>query len=616
MKSLTNQVVVTTLLKEQLKRFWIIALVPLLVYLLTIILPLHNTNEWNPAGQTMSIIDILSMSHATVIFAMVLVPFAVVMALYPYNFSKRATSAFYSFPITKRQLFWTNFVAGTVLILVPLLLLTASLLVPIEFAPYGNVGNAPWDEAMRWSNVRLPYSLFPEWMQEGTVVNSFRHVAMFFARTALGFMFYFAVFLVAVTVAGSRVIAVLLSMVLSLIPVAVHILVRYVAYLYVFGVDMPMDMGARTVQHTNPVLWSNIINASGFLRFGQEIGEVQDTNFALYFIIYIVIAIALIIVAYVCSRFRRHERTGDSVVFVSLKNICVFMLAMTGMIVLSAVLVAMIGGRFWWYIGAVLGFTIAYFIGQMIAEKTLNIFREKGKHLLYFGGTMLGIYVVMLLFTTFGMGFYTNRVPDINKIESVSLSHSWAWNRTAITDPDTIAGTIAMHNEILEHRSYLRGLRWSTQGHGASFHSIPISYTLHDGSTISRMYYVSTQFWERPVVRDLFNSTGVILADLEILRRPEMVASVSLNIRDGDGDSWHDNIVFRGDMVAPLLEAIQIDYMRDRRSEDWMVNSLGWVNVNVELYPRDYQSFIRTWMSLTFYSDGEVARWLAENMEE
>ncbi|MCL2286677.1 MAG: hypothetical protein FWC32_10000 [Firmicutes bacterium] len=615
MKSLIN----TALLQEQLKRFWVIAVVPMLIYLLSIVVPLHNAGH-NTIGpqQSRFMLNILTMGYPTIIFAMVLVPFCVAMALYPYNFNSTATSAFYTFPVTKRQLFWTNFAAGAILILLPLLVLSLILLVPIYFNP--GYQFSYWEGVQSsWRNVHLPHTLFPNDLAEGAVMNTFRQMAGFFARAAIGFMFYYGVFLIAVNVAGNRVVSVLLCGALPFIPVAVHGLFWGIGMLYVFGTS-GVDSGRQIVETlllTNPVIWMVVIGGQMrrflglfFIRGGGQSGLM------LYYIFYTVSTAVFLAIAYVCSCKRKLERTGDSVVFTSLKNVLVFILSMAGMVMMGIFGIHLLESRFGMYLGGIIGFVLFYFIAQMIAEKSFNVVGQKAKSLIYFGGTIIGIYLVMFIVTTFGMGFYVNRVPARAEIEGVALQR-WNYRVVPITEPEIIDRTIEIHNTILDNRGYLRRLFWQNIRADIDHRNFEIAYRLTDGTYIHRRYIVSTRFRRQHGIDDLFREPSVILANYPGLQRPEIIESVNItfDVREGEVWSHHNKVIIDQQLISSLIEAIKADYLTQlaRRSTDSAGNvdthdEVRWFGFSLRTYEQG--RFDSCWVSLDAVRVGRVIQWL------
>ena len=602
MKSLIN----TALLKEQLRRFWVIGVVPMLAYLLGIVLPLHNAaGSATASAQTSQMITILSMSHPVLVVLMVLAPFCAAMALYPYHFKGTAANTFYTFPINKRQLFWTNFAAGTILILLPLLILSLVLLAPITF----HSGSS----AIPGSAVRLPAALFPRWLPTGAVVNTFGRVAGFFARAAVGFMFYFAVFLVAVSVAGNRVIAVLISVVMPFVPFIVFGLVGLTGRLYVFGIS---DTSAVTnitdvVAYINPVFWSVIINNGGTITRTGRVGGAGPANLLAYFAIYIGVAALLLAAAYVCSNIRKQEKTEDSIVFKPLKNLLVFLLSMAGMFLGAALMVLIIPAGFGWYFGGALGFVLLYFTAQMIAEKSLNIFAAKAKGLLYFGGVMVALYGLTLFITTIGMGFYVNRVPAPAEVERMSFHTHWESQMGYISNPEIIARTTQAHQDILNNRRYLRRVLWEDIGGVRPHRQFNVTYVLHDGTRIQRAYRLSRHFDENYGIASLLNEPDVLFSRHRLLQEGRAFFIVRATIRNVE---WDQDMVATavGAGTASFIEAVKAEHLLNTARVPTQ-NSPAWYRANIDATAAvvsDRASSAS--MTIWFYERGPLADWLRE----
>jgi len=554
------------------------------------------------------IVQILSMGHPVMMIWMVLAPFCVVMALYTYNFSGRATTAYYTFPITKRQLFWTNFAAGSALMIVPLLILCLFLRFPIfyTYVPEPvNVYSGSWR-----SNVLLPSTLFPNGLEHGQVINSAWRMMTFFGRNVIGLMFFYAVFLLAVSIAGNKVVSVLLCAALPFVPLAVYGLINGMSIFYVFGIHWEVLSGGlgRTVEYTLPVgAWYAVIG--GNATHGQ--------NIWMYSIIYSVIAAAVFALAYMCSRMRRHERTGESVVFGKFKNVMVFVLSMGGMVVMGAFMYAMFNGRVWWYIGFALGFALMFFVGQMIAEKTLNI-RHKLKLLLPFGGVMIGAYLIVVLIMTVGMRPYVNRVPDTARVEAVSLSNDRIWGRRSsfMYDAEAIARITEIHREILDNRRYLRRAANSTRfdnNTGRLFGSMfPIIYRMDDGSYVMRNYFLTNEFARRVGIQELHDSPAFRIASHFGLQNPEYVRNITFEFRGDTRSMAFVHAGSRPDVIQTVLDAVSAEYyayLNDSRRF-----GRGWVSVSVTIAVEHGNNSWDDWISFMMPADGELMQ-LLEGLE-
>ena len=616
MKSHIENFINVQLLKEQLRRFGIIGVAAVLVYFLGVLLPLLNAASRSGQDAERMIVMILSMGHPIILIWMVLAPFCVVMALYTYHFSGRAASAFYTFPVTKRQLFWTNFAAGSALMVVPLIIMCLFLLIPIFRTQWPDYTVDAFGSLSRsWrSNVWLPPTIFPNGLEHGQIVNSVWRVAAFFGRNVVGLMFFYGVFLLAVSISGSRLVSVLLCAVFPFVPVAVHGLIYGMGTMYLFGVDeaaLSRSVG-QTMSYTIPVAsWNSIIEGRGTHEFGIWV----------YTIVYISIAVALFALAYMCSHMRKHERTGDSVVFNKFKNAVVFVLSIGGMFAMGGFLQALLHNRFWWYAGLVFGFLLMFIIAQMIMEKTLDI-RHKIKLIFPFGVVMFGGYVVLVLIMTFGMLPYVNRVPDRADIAAVAIREYRGWRNTGsfVSDPAIIARTTDLHREIVDNRWYLRRAHNNSR-FGNSWNRtspFPIIYRMNDGTYIRRVYYLTDVFANRAGANELAGDSAFILAAHRGLQNAQDVRVIHIEFWDHHvTDGFVNVIVTSPEEIQRLMNVIFVEFQAHLGRENVLLMPRRAVrmDVRIELDPNTegLASWETTdWISFSSCLDGRVTNLLRE----
>ncbi|MCL2421589.1 MAG: hypothetical protein FWD03_07000 [Defluviitaleaceae bacterium] len=567
MKSLIN----IALLKEQLRRFWAIGAALMLTYLLFIVLPLYtspgSTGDFHQLARDM--VHVLSMGHNVLIFIMLVAPFCVAMALYPYHFNPSAALAFYNFPVSKKQLFWTNMAAALTLMLLPLLVFSLILLIPVYYPGATAFTDHQGMIHIQHSFMHFPAALFPRGVASGAVINTVPVVAAFFIRMAIGLLFYYSIFLLAVSVSGNRVVSVLLCGALPLIPVSIALLMQLTGSAYVFGFDSAQtDMRIGTVlAYTNPVMWEGAINThTTFPRIWFPEGTLGMAKLSAS---YIGITAALISASYMCSHKRKLERTGDSVVFTAFKNACVFIVAMIGMIGFGAILMSSIHSRAGLYIGFIIGFALFYNIAQMIAEKSFNI-KHKIKGLLPYGGIMAAAYIVILLITHFGMSFYVNHIPPVSQVHGISLHHHWRgsssqnqWPSIYTDNSHAIAGAMEVHQRILDNQRYLRNVHWQTisSPNWSDTVGFPITYLMNDGTTVSRQYRLTREFMRSIGVAELMSDPAILMSQYPAFERPEVIELIRVHYWNDEGIeiTSTDAIIIDRNEIESLLDAITQD---------------------------------------------------------
>jgi len=511
----------TALLLEQLKRFWPIAALSMLGYVLFIVQPLYFPTHFHPSRTSQDMIDLLTMSNPFVVIGMVAVPFVTALALFSYPYRVASATAYHSFPVNRAQLFFTHVLAGLLLIVVPLLLLSLALLMPVSFVSHS------WHSA----------SMTELGLAHGSTINTIPRLIGFFLRNALGFTLYFAIFTLAASLAGNRVIAVILSVVIALAPLGIMGLGEAVGSFYVFGFGMFRGHVMENVaQYSNPVAWMTAYNNWG--RMHNPVNPIRPLY--PFFISYSLITLAGFGLAFLAYRLRPQERAGDTIAFLAAKRVFIFLLALGGMVTFGVFLLSTTGSRIGYYIGFIVGFIITYFIAQMMAEKTFRV-GHKVKDVLSYGAVAIGLYIALLLVVHVGLWGYVRHVPPPQQVTGVFVSRSWAGARQSVEDhfftgdPYTIEWAQAVHQGAIQERGYLQRARWGRPNlRPWSLTPFSITYRLADGRIIHRSYMLTGGFITRHNVNELMNSPAVLLSNMPALARPEVIEFINFYVH---GDS-------------------------------------------------------------------------------
>ncbi|MCL1997813.1 MAG: hypothetical protein FWG65_03510 [Turicibacter sp.] len=485
------------LLKEQLKRFWVAAIPAIIVVLIAVIGIYVNSQpaEFPVFGEyfrARNLVELLAGRHMLPTTLMLL-PLVTVMAFFPHYFSNVAATAIYSLPITKKQLFCTNLAASLVMLFVPLVLICLILLVPVPFREVYHVSDN-WQHTLH-----LPSRLFPNGLADGATINSIPQIIGFFARTAIGILFYLSLFLAAAAVSGNRIMAIVLSGGLPFAPTGLYFLWNLLRQTFVFGADR-FSPGAimDVLNATNPILWGNIIAQADFISVGNVILD-NPQNFLQnwqYFLIYSAITAVLMWVAYTSSLRRKFEHNSE-VVFPILQHVLIFLICLAGAFLGGLMLGFFFRSLLGLAIGAIVGFALPYILLKLIDER-LHSRTRKMRYLGYYGAVCLGCLALTVLAITVGFSGFVNRVPEMAEIQGISI-HSPFMSAGVVEDTETIASARALHEEILANRSQISNFQLE------SFFGIPhfatsfaLNYILHDGSVLTRFYTIplETALWQ------------------------------------------------------------------------------------------------------------------------
>jgi len=468
------------LLKEQLKRYWAVSALSLLGYFLFMILPLISSHH--PMAAPRMIAQILAMTNPMVVISIVLVPFVAVMCVTGQFFKARMATAFYSYPINKTQMHLSNALAGIILTLVPLVIISVILLVPVH---------VPLTQHL---SIHNPY--FSTRILAGSLANPPLHVFSFFLRVAIAKIFYFNLFWLMFSVAGNRVVAILVSIVTPFIPWGIYMLGIAIREFYVLGSRVALSGRAVEValSYSNPVLWSTLTHGRPLIHL---------------YLWYAAAAILLGVAALVVSRIRKVERTGDSIIFHPVKNVLIFLVSLFSAVIGSLLFMGLFSfGPVSYYLGFVLGFALGFVIAQMIAEKSFSV-GDKLKSIVRFGVIALAMYIVILLVTQLAVVNYLSPrfIPAHEDIAEIHLA-SWVPPNPAhrgryggpqpLTDAASIAQARDIHRQILENSPTITA-PWVERNWRYTIHFV---YVLHDGSEVWRAY--------QNITRDFYTGSGII----------------------------------------------------------------------------------------------------------
>ena len=560
MKSLINP----ALLKEQLKRYWPIAAAAMLAYMLLIIWPIYISTDIHPSNirTAHQMKSLLMGGNLSFMFATILVPLCMALTLFSYPYKTALATAFHSFPVSKKQLFFTHGFAGFLLMLVPLVILSLVMLIPVRQAGEAGAVVYHWMYISfeRTATIGIPV---------GQSVNPPGLVVGFFFRGLLGFMFNFALFTLAASVAGNRFVAGLAAFAFAILPVALVGLGQTIASLYVFGFGH-LSRGAvlSAGVFTQPALW-----ASG----GETHFPPDGLNVAAMTISYFVIMLAAFGLAYMAFGARRLERAGEPVVFTPVKRVLVFLFAMSGMVLFGSFVFSSVGLRVGLYVGFVAGFIIAYFAAQMVAERTFRV-GHKAKYLLTYGAIALGLYVLVLLVTGVGLRGYERRIPQPQDIVGVHIDGSltWiyqmrdrdAWLDAFIDDPTTIARTLEIHRDILDQRRDITRLMRNPRQQDPWYLGLfTVDYMLAGGRVMSRTYFIPREMFSDLDIHGLRGSFPVRLARYAALRNPEDIQFIEVAFALSE-DVWEEASAL-GEASTEALNEGLIDLFDELNRERW-----------------------------------------------
>ena len=212
--------------------------------------------------------------------------------------------------------------------------------------------------------------------------------------------------------------------------------------------------------------------------------------------IYALAALLLTVCAFFLYRVRRLESAGDVVSVRAMRPVFKYGVALCAGLALGMATVMFTGGgEIMLMIAIVVWCVIGYFAAEMLLQKSFRVFRAwKG------GVAVAAVFIALFLVVGLDLTGFETRVPDPDQVDSVSVSGLEVMYlqddgdefRGSFSDPELIRLITVIHQEAVAQRDEER----ETQARlGGGSTSLYVTYTLKNGSTMSRRY---SMVWVQP----------------------------------------------------------------------------------------------------------------------
>lgn len=470
-----------TICKKNLTRFWPFALV-YLVYLL-IVHPLVIYTEFNRLlydgyGQSAQSVVMNHFSGVTEPISIFIAAIIIAIAVFSYLYQSRSANMIHSFPVTRTQLFVTNYVSGLVLMIVPQLLgaLFTNLVI------LGKAGSTIWI-VWSWFGITVGETIF------------------FYSFACLMVMF-----------TGQMLTAGLFYMIWSFLYIVAVVLIDSMGGLFLYGV-----LGNLIVTRAHPLFpLAYMMRYVGFDVSGQMC-HVEGVPAV---IAYMAVGVLCAVLAWWIYQHRRIECAGD---FLSMKWTApvfrwgVVLVGATGCALFATDIINSYGswnGRIARFvIGLVFFSVVLFFASEMFIEKSFRVFHKKLIVECVSCVAVLLVGVAMLNFDVFGVESY---VPQTDE---VAMAYA-GWNNMEVDVEDAaqIEQVQALHQLIIDHMGEQKQY---TDGRGnmmvpdtdVYYQYVTLTYTLKNGKWVERNYTIVIQDQD---YRDQLNDQiRVLSADTE-----------------------------------------------------------------------------------------------------
>lgn len=291
-------------------------------------------------------------------------------------------------------------------------------------------------------------------------------------------------------------------------------------------------------------------------------------------VLYGVIGIAMLAASFLLYRARRSESAGDVVAFSWLRPVFRFGVALVSALTLGRVLYEL----FWNSLFNEGGYTdmvpmavymmisaiIGYYVASMLLEKSLRVFKGSLKGVGIVCGVTAAICLAVAL-DIFGLERY---VPKAENVDTVSISGQLDIVCDAEKFPNLCEEILELHEAIIADKQYILNTDeiWEQDGEEIRWRSVRIEYTLKNGTTVERYYYLpfTGARSEDPATYDgkfvaIATSPDVLIASVTIPENAEITYAY-VEFYDPEADVWEHLEIDRDDW-----EIVYEGLMRDAR---------------------------------------------------
>ena len=444
-----------TIYKKNLTRFWPFAL----LYLVCLILlhPLVIYTEY--AGyqyyedyRTPSMIVMEHFANRSEPVSIFIASIVIAIAVFSYLYQSRSANMIHAFPVTRTQLFVTNYLSGLTLLVLAQFLGALST----NFIILGKANSEIWI-VWAWFGMNVLETLF---------------------------FYSFAVFMVMFT--GQLLAAGVFYLIWSFLYIVVISLINSCVSLFIYGLDE--ELISQNIHPLFPLAY--LIDRVGFST-NSEITACNVYGMGIAGI-YAIVGLVFAVLAWWIYKKRRIECAGD---FLSMKWTAPVFRWGVGIVggVGCALYVTYLfydgfgSSRTVQFVISLLIFcSILFFAAEMFIEKSFRVFHKK---LAVECGCLVVVMLIgvsLLHFDAFGVEGY---VPDAEDVTMISMS--WNYDYVAYEDTAHVKQLCELHQTIVDNLDEIKGSSNDAEEPAETYYAyVSFTYTLEDGAYVSRSYAI------------------------------------------------------------------------------------------------------------------------------
>ena len=377
---------------------------------------------------------------------------------------RAGTAYFYAaLPVRRETLFLTNYLTGLLLCAAPALL--SSLLL---WAVGAGFGAAVFVPAMQ-----------------------------VFTATMLGFLLFFSFAVLVCCVVGQMAAMPIVYVILNFTFFVLEAIVRHLLFTFVYGMPYSQSSTMQSFAlHATPVL--------GLLQGGFRVATDWAERDGMYYMEYAprlegwgylgalaALGLVFALCAFLLLKHREMERSGDVIAVGWLRPVALYVFTIGCALVLGALMAELFSSNtsdnFWYvllflFVGAFVG----YFVGKMLLQKTIHVFRS--------GWLGLGICCLALLLAfgaaEFDLFGYSRYLPERSAVQAAGLTHYQSNGLYTTQDDAFIQDVLNLHTAAVSEKSKQEHRRHAYQLGTDYTEQFYITYRMTDGTLTERYYSI------------------------------------------------------------------------------------------------------------------------------
>ncbi len=432
-------------------------------------------------------------------------------------------------------------------------------------------------------------------------LGQFSIVALYFlAGVMLSYLFFFGTAVFAIFCVGNRFAMVLVYGLLHFVAMLLGWIIDVLYQPLVFGIQLQLGF----------LMWLSPCCKLMELRFVEihnfrsdyeylEMGEILPdptivTGNWWYLILCAVIGIILLVAALSLYRRRNLECAGDFVVVKPFAPIFLVLYTLAAGTLLQLMFTLFMGYDDLAFL--FIGMAVGFFTGLMLMHRTTRVFRKKSW--LQFGLFVAGMALTLFLTWLDPIGF-TRYVPDPTKVVSASVTTEYQGNsRFHVETLSDIQDITQLHQHAIDlHLT-------SSRNNGIHCPDVYIRYTMADGSTVNRFYYMYPDDTHGQMLRGFMSRPEVVLVGYTDLD--------SFTARIERIQLPFDNAIYEKDAVRELIAAMVADCEANTMAQDWRYHGMdnNAISFGIE-YPKNGET---VYVSVRVYEDAvNTRKWMTDH---